>query len=303
MAGLQGMGSLAWHDDQLGTSLVTAAAVITSLKIQGKFSKEAISQLRIVIAGAGAAGIACGRTLRSAFRRLCPEFRDDQIIMTDSKGVLRTSRTDLSDEKREFAVNTDKRSVSDVIHGADVFIGVTTAGTLKLSEDDIRAMNPKPIIFCLANPDPEALPELIDSVRDDAICGTGRSDVKNQANNAGAFPGVLAGGLDVGAETLNLDMIVDAAFALAEIPFQSVPHDLQSLYGYELIPGHRDYATASAFDPRAHFAVARAVARRAHLSGLATFDFSAREAMYGPWFLENRLPHGLLKGSAALLGF
>lgn len=290
------MKRLVWHDDQQGTAGVVVASLLASLRIQGKLSPEAVRSLRIVIAGAGAAGIVCGRLIRRALRRICEDFRDDQIIMRDSRGLITTSRTDLSPEKRQFAVSTDLKDLDEVLKGADIFIGVTPVGSLKLTQEQVRSMAHRPVIFALANPDPEILPEEVEEVRDDAIVLTGRADRKNQANNSNKFPGTLAGGLDVGATVSTDDMALAAAFAAAEIPFEPVLSEIQSLYPYELIPGSRDYVVASAFDPRVHFRVAQAVAREAVRSAIATFPFD--EEGYAEWFYENRLQNAFVVPSS-----
>jgi malate dehydrogenase (oxaloacetate-decarboxylating)(NADP+) len=289
---LQGrLDRLIWHDDQQGTAMVTVAGLLTALKIQGKYTREAVKDLKIAIAGAGAAGIVCGRLIRQALRRICPEFSDDQVIMKDSRGLITESRKDLSAEKRQFAIRSDKTFEELLLEGVDVFIGVSPVGTFKMTLDQVRRMRPKPIIFGLANPDPEIFPEEVDGTRDDAVVFTGRSDYPNQGNNANAFPGTLAGGLDVGARLSTDDMALAGAFAMAEIPFEAILPDIQELMPYAFV-GSRKYAVASAFDPRVHFRVADAVARAAVAAGVAQFPFNHED--YARWFMENRLVHGFL---------
>jgi len=292
------LNRLIWHDDQQGTAMVTVAGLLSALKIQGKYTREAVRNLKIAIAGAGAAGIVCGRLIRRALRRICPEFRDDQIIMKDSKGLITASRKDLSREKAQFAIDSD-RTFEDLLEndGFDVFIGVSPRDTFKMTPDQVRGMREKPIIFALANPDPEILPEQIDEIRSDAVVFTGRSDRRNQANNSNAFPGTLAGGLDVGARLSTDDMALAGAFAMAEIPFEPVLSDVQSLFPYPLIPGDPHYAVASAFDPRVHYRVAEAVAREARRSGVAAFPFDGEG--YAEWFLQNRLKNAFVTPSSA----
>ncbi len=289
---------LIWHDDQQGTAMVTVAGLLAALKIQGKYSREAIRDLKIAIAGAGAAGIVCGRLIRQALRRICPEFRDNQIIMKDSRGLISKSRQGLSREKAQFAVDSD-RTFEHLLEtgGYDVFIGVSPVGTFKMTPDQVKGMREKPIIFALANPDPEILPEQVDEIRSDAVVFTGRSDRRNQANNSNAFPGTLAGGLDVGARLSTDDMALAGAFAMAEIPFEPVLSDVQSLFSYPLIPGDPNYAVASAFDPRVHYRVAEAVAREAVRSGVAAFPFDNEG--YAEWFLRNRLKNAFVTPSSA----
>jgi malate dehydrogenase (oxaloacetate-decarboxylating)(NADP+) len=147
----------------------------------------------------------------------------------------------------------------------------------------------------LANPNPEIMPEQVDEVRSDAVVFTGRADRKNQANNSNAFPGTLAGGLDVGASVTTDNMALAGAIAMAEIAFEPAPREVQDLYTQELTPGSRDYAVASAFDPRVHFRVAEAVAREAVRSGLAAFPFDTGDSQpYATWFLEQRLKNAFI---------
>lgn len=292
----QKLNRLIWHDDQQGTAMVVVASLLVGLKIQGKLNRESLRNLRIAVAGAGAAGIVCGRLIRKALRQFCPEFRDEQIIMKDSKGLITTSRKDLTSEKRQFAVNSDK-TFEELLAGVDVFLGVSPANTFKLTPAQIAGFNEKPVILALANPDPETLPEEVEAVRDDAVVFTGRSDRKNQGNNSNAFPGTLSGGLDVGAMISTDEMALTGAFAMAEIPFEPVLPEIQALFDYELIPGSRDYAVASAFDPRVHYRVAAAVAREAVRSGVAAFPFDGD--LYPEWFLEHRLENTFVKPKSA----
>lgn len=295
------LGRLVWHDDQQGTALVVVASLLAALKIQGKDSPQAIQNLRIAIAGAGAAGIVCGRLIRKALKRLCPDFDDDRILMQDSHGLIAKNRTDLTNEKRMFVVDTTFKTLQEAMshHPFDVFLGVSPVGTFRLGEDEVKNMGRNPIIMALANPDPEILPEEVEAIRQDAIVFTGRSDRKNQANNANSFPGILAGGLDGGATKSTDEMILEAAFAMANIAFEKVPEKVQSLYDYELKPGSRDYAIPTAYDPRVHFRVALAAARAAMKGAVDCRHLDERD--YAHWFWEARLRHALVMESPSVL--
>ncbi len=227
-----------FHDDQHGTAIVTLAALINALKLVNK----SMEQARIVINGAGAAGVAIARLLRKAGAEL--------IWMCDSKGILSTQRTDLTGEKREFAV-TQMGTLAGALVGADVFIGVSAPGVLSL--EMVRSMAKAPIIFAMANPIPEIQPELV--TKDVAVMATGRSDYPNQINNVLAFPGVFRGALDCRASTITTTMYLEAANAIAALV---KPSDLDSEH---IIP--------SVFDERVVTAVAGAVQRAARQEGIA----------------------------------
>ena len=227
-----------FHDDQHGTAIVTLAALINALKLVNK----SMEQARIVINGAGAAGVAIARLLRKAGAEL--------IWMCDSKGILSTQRTDLTDEKREFAV-TQMGTLAGALVGADVFIGVSAPGVLSL--EMVRSMAKAPIVFAMANPIPEIQPELV--TKDVAVMATGRSDYPNQINNVLAFPGVFRGALDCRASTITTTMYLEAANAIAALVKSS---DLDSEH---IIP--------SVFDERVVTAVAGAVQRAARQEGIA----------------------------------
>lgn len=287
------LGRLIWHDDQQGTAMVLVAAILVALRVQGKYSQDAIRNLNIRIAGAGAAGISCARLLYKALSNICPEFSRSRIMLRDSRGAITTGRKDLSPEKRVFAVNAQIQDDEAFLRDADIFIGVSPVGTFKLTPDQLRSMRPRRIIFAMANPDPEILPEEVDEVCSDAVCGTGRADRRNQANNSNSFPGVLAGGLDVGATVSTDDMALAGALAMAEVALAPVLAEVQALYDYELRPSSPCYLVPSAFDPRVHYRVAHAVGRAAVAGGVASFDFD--EAGYRDWFFHNRLSYGLIQ--------
>jgi len=227
-----------FHDDQHGTAIVTLAALFNALKLV----KKPMEEIRIVINGAGAAGVAIARLLKKAGA--------EKIWMCDTKGIISTSRTDLTDQKREFAVKA-QGSLAGAVQGADVFIGVSAPGVL--TPEMVRSMAKKPIVFAMANPIPEIQPELVKN--DVAIMATGRSDYPNQINNVLAFPGVFRGALDCRAATLTTTMYLEAAHAIASLVN---PQDLNA-----------EHIVPSVFDPRVAPAVASAVQRAAREEGVA----------------------------------
>ena len=227
-----------FHDDQHGTAIVTLAALLNSLKLLNK----SMAQVRIVINGAGAAGVAIARLLRKAGA--------ETICICDSKGILSNQRSDLTEEKREFAV-TQMGALAGALVGADVFIGVSAPGVLTL--EMVRLMAKDPIVFAMANPIPEIQPELV--TKDVAVMATGRSDYPNQINNVLAFPGVFRGALDCRASTITTNMCLEAAGAIAELV---KPSDLD-----------REHIIPSVFDARVATAVAGAVQRAARQEGIA----------------------------------
>jgi len=235
---LQQLDIPVFHDDQHGTAIVTLAALLNGLKLLNR----SMSQIRIVINGAGAAGVAIARLLRKAGA--------ENILICDSKGILSTQRSDLTEQKREFAVS-QMGTLAGALVGADVFIGVSVPGVL--TPDMVRSMAKDPIVFAMANPIPEIQPELV--TEDVAIIATGRSDYPNQINNVLAFPGVFRGALDCRATTITTTMYLEAAGAIAELV---KPSDLD-----------RDHIIPSVFDERVVTAVAGAVQRAARQEGIA----------------------------------
>ncbi len=263
------------HDDQHGTAVITAAALENALRVQGKIHESARNQLRIVMAGAGASGIACAKMIITALR-----IRKEQILMVDTKGVIRTGRGDFAEMpeyKRFFAQDTDIKTLAEALKGADVFIGLSGANTV--DQAMVASMADKPIIFAMANPDPEILPNLAHEARGsrkDLIIGTGRSDFPNQINNVLGFPFLFRGAIDVGAKRISKTMKVKAANALAELARQPVPAEVSSLYGADLVFGP-DYVVPKPFDPRVIDWVAPAVAEAAVLDSITTFPFDERQ--------------------------
>jgi len=249
-----------FHDDQHGTAIVTAAAMLNALDIQGKKIEEA----KIVCMGAGAAAIACMELLIK-----CGALRE-KIYMLDRKGVIHTRRDDINEYKQRFANNTDQRTLQDVITGADVFVGVS--GPDVLSADDVQLMAVNPVIFACSNPDPEIKPELAHAVRDDLIMATGRSDYPNQVNNVLCFPFIFRGALDVRASEINDQMKIAAVHAIREIAKLPVPDAVLKASGAESLEFGKGYIIPKPMDPRLLKKVAGAVARAAVETGVAQID-------------------------------
>ncbi|MDA9361099.1 NADP-dependent malic enzyme [Flavobacteriaceae bacterium] len=245
------------HDDQHGTAIISCAALLNALELADK----KISDVRIVISGAGAAAVSCTR-LYKAFGA-----RDENIIMTDSKGVIRKDRTSLTPEKKEFATAIDVHSLDEAMAQADVFIGLSMADIV--SVDMLKAMNANPIVFAMANPDPEIEYNLACSVRDDIIMATGRSDHPNQVNNVLGFPFIFRGALDVRATKINEAMKMAAVEALAELTKKPVPEQVNIAYQETNLSFGRDYIIPKPFDPRLIEEVPIAVAKAAIASGVA----------------------------------
>lgn len=249
-----------FHDDQHGTAIVTAAGMLNALEIQGK----ELAKARIVCLGAGAAAIACMELLIK-----CGAQRE-HIYMLDSKGVIHTRRDDLNEYKQLFANNTDKRTLTDVIEGADIFVGVS--GPNLLSPEELKLMAPNPVIFACSNPDPEIRPEVAMAARDDLIMGTGRSDYPNQVNNVLCFPFMFRGALDVRATAINDEMKVAAVEAIRQLAQEPVPDTVLQAAGVDSLTFGRDYIIPKPIDPRLCQRVARAVAEAAVESGAAKID-------------------------------
>lgn len=249
-----------FHDDQHGTAIVTAAGMLNALEIQGKKLEES----RIVCLGAGAAAIACMELLIK-----CGAQRE-HIYMLDSKGVIHTRRDDLNEYKQLFANNTDKRTLKDVIEGADIFVGVS--GPNLLNEDELKLMAPNPVIFACSNPDPEIKPEIAMAARDDLIMGTGRSDYPNQVNNVLCFPFMFRGALDVRATAINDEMKVAAVEAIRQLAKEPVPDSVLKAADVKELNFGRDYIIPKPIDPRLRSRVSRAVAEAAVKSGAAKIN-------------------------------
>lgn len=250
-----------FHDDQHGTAIVTAAGMINALEIQGKSIDKAV----FVCMGAGAAAIACMTMLVK-----CGAQREN-VYMLDRKGVIHTRRDDLNEYKALFANNTDKRTLQDVIKGADVFLGLS--GPDVLGADDVLLMADNPVIFACSNPDPEIKPELAHDIRKDIIMGTGRSDYPNQVNNVLCFPFIFRGALDVRASRINDEMKIAAVHALADLAKEPVPASVLAAYpNVSSLSFGPEYVLPKPMDPRLLPRVARAVAQAAIDSGVAAID-------------------------------
>jgi len=244
-----------FHDDQHGTAIITTAGLINTLELTGK----KVDEIKIVVNGAGAAGISCAKM----YRRLGVKH----IIMCDSKGVISKSRTDLNKYKAPFAVETEDKTLGDAIIDADMFLGLSSAGAL--SQEMVAKMAPEPIIFALANPVPEILPEEVLEVRDDVIMGTGRSDYPNQINNVLGFPFIFRGALDVRAKKITEGMKMAAAEALATLAKEPVPYYVKAAYHDENLAYGKKHIIPLPFNKEALIWVASAVAKAAVEEGVA----------------------------------
>ena len=247
-----------FHDDQHGTAIVTAAGLLNALELRGK----ELGESRIVCLGAGAAAI--------AILKLLVELgaAKGNIFVLDSKGVCHSDRDDLSIYKQEFAQKTNKRTLLDACEDADVFIGVSGANLL--DEASLLAMGPQPVVFAMANPDPEIKPEVALQVRDDVIMATGRSDYANQVNNVLCFPFMFRGALDVRASDINEQMKMAAVHAIRSLAKEPVPLEVVAAYdGVDHLEFGPDYIIPKPMDPRLLNRVAGAVARAAIESGVA----------------------------------
>ena len=255
-----------FHDDQHGTAIITAAGLINACLL----TKRELGDIKVVVNGAGAAAIACAELVKAM------GVRGDGITMCDRKGVIFKGRTDLDQWKSAHAVETEARTLADACVGADVFLGLSAAGALK--PEMVKTMADEPIIFAMANPDPEIRPEDAKAVRPDAIIATGRSDYPNQVNNVLGFPFIFRGALDVRATAINDEMKIAAANALAELAREPVPEEVAAAYGGRSQSFGRDYIIPAPFDPRLMEIVASAVAGAAMRSGVAQRPIADVEA-------------------------
>lgn len=246
-----------FHDDQHGTAIITAAGLINACLL----TKRNLANIRVVVNGAGAAAIACTELVKAM------GVRGDNVIMCDRKGVIHKDRTDLDQWKSAHAVDTDKRALAEAMEGSDVFLGLSAANVL--SPEMVKSMAKEPIIFAMANPDPEIAPPIAREARPDAIIATGRSDYPNQVNNVLGFPFIFRGALDVRATAINEEMKIAAAEALAELAREPVPEEVAAAYGGRSQSFGRDYIIPAPFDPRLMEVVASAVAEAAVRTGVA----------------------------------
>jgi len=246
-----------FHDDQHGTAIITLAALINALDI----SKKSIKDIKIVVNGAGASAMACTNLFKNN------GVIGKNIIMVDRKGVIYRGRDNLNQWKSAHAVETQHRTLEEAIKDADVFLGLSAKGVL--TKAMVKSMSQNPIIFACANPDPEITPEEINEVRQDAIVATGRSDYPNQVNNLIGFPYIFRGALDVRAKTINEDMKVAAAHAIAKLAREYVPDEVVAAMGGERPKYGKEYIIPSTFDPRLISVIPIAVAKAAIKSGVA----------------------------------
>ncbi len=247
-----------FHDDQHGTAIISGAALINACHITGRDLKE----VKVVFNGAGAAAVACGRLFKSL------GVKPENITMCDSSGVIYKGRQKgMNKYKEEFAVESERRNLSEALQGADVFVGLSVAGAV--TPEMVKSMAPKPIIFAMANPDPEILPDACRAVRPDCIVATGRSDFPNQVNNVLGFPSIFRGALDVRAKQINEEMKLAAVKALAELAREDVPESVSAVYQDKVFHFGADYIIPKPFDPRVLQKVAPAVAKAAIDSGVA----------------------------------
>jgi len=247
-----------FHDDQHGTAIITAAGLINAVHLTGR----EMSECRVVVNGAGASAIACLELVKAM------GIRSDKAIICDSKGVIYQGREEgMNQWKAAHAVDTEARTLAEAMVGADVALGLSVAGAF--TTEMIESMADSPIIFAMANPDPEISPEAVHAVREDAIVATGRSDYPNQVNNVLGFPYIFRGALDVRATTINEDMKIAAAQSLAELAREDVPDEVASAYAGQRPKYGRDYIIPAPFDPRLISHVPPAVAQAAMDSGVA----------------------------------
>ncbi|MBO7034339.1 malate dehydrogenase [Campylobacter jejuni] len=254
-AALQDLGIPVMHDDQHGTAIISTAGLMNAMEISGKKFKD----IKVVVSGAGAAGIASAKMYRN--------LGVENIILVDSKGVISKDRNDLTPQKLEFAVDSKEKTLKEVLKGADVFLGLSAP---KILDDEmVLSMAKDPVIFALANPTPEVMPEDVVRLRKDAIVGTGRSDYANQINNVLGFPFIFRGALDVRASKITENMKVAAAKALADLAKLPVSDAVKKAYNLSTLEFGRDYVIPKPFDERVKAAVSTAVAAAAVKDGVA----------------------------------
>ena len=256
-----------FHDDQHGTAITVAAAMLNGLKVAGKD----ISEVKLVASGAGAAALACLNLL------LKVGLKRENVFVTDLAGVVYEGRTELmDDDKRQYMQKTDARKLAEVMVGADVFLGLSAGGVLKA--DMVKQMAPRPVIFALANPNPEIAPEDAHAVRDDVIIATGRSDYPNQVNNVLCFPYIFRGALDCGATTITDEMEIAAVHAIADLAQAEQSEQVAAAYVGEKLTFGPEYLIPKPFDPRLMMKIAPAVAEAASQSGVAIRPIDDLEA-------------------------
>ena len=280
----ESLGIPVFHDDQHGTAIIAAAALLNALELTGKKA----SKVRVVFSGAGAAALSTAEH----FTRM--GITRDHLIFVDSKGVIHEGREEgMNEYKARFAVATDRRTLAEAMKGADVFLGLSVRGLV--TKEMVASMAKRPIIFALANPDPEITPEEVAETRDDVIMATGRSDYPNQVNNVLGFPFLFRGALDVRARAINPEMMVAATRALAELAKAAVPQSVAAAYGGEVFEFGPEYLIPKPFDPRVLLYVAPAVAKAAMDSGVARKGIDIEQ-------YEDRLKASLGPGGEVMRG-
>jgi len=245
------------HDDQHGTAIISAAALVNALEVVGKKADE----IKVVVSGAGAAAVSCTKLYQKI------GVKKENIVMLDSKGVIRADRENLSVSKKPFATKRDVTTLEDAMHGADMFLGLSVAGVLKPKM--LMSMAKNPIVFALANPDPEIEYKLAMKTRKDVLMATGRSDYPNQVNNVLGFPYIFRGALDVRATAINEEMKIAAVYALAKLTKEAVPEQVNITYNEKHLEFGRDYIIPKPFDSRLMEVIPVAVAKAAVASGVA----------------------------------
>ncbi len=255
-----------FHDDQHGTAIISGAGLINSLEITGK----KIDKIKLVVCGAGAAAISCSRLYLSL------GVRKENIVMVDTKGVINRKRKDLNKYKQEFITDRDIDTLAEAVEGADIFLGLSTANIM--SKEMLASMADNPIVFAMANPNPEISYEDAMATRSDLIFATGRSDYPNQINNVLGFPFIFRGALDVRASTINEEMKLAASKALAALAKESVPDSVLKAYNVDKLVFGKDYIIPKPLDPRLISCVASCVAKAAMDSGVARQPISDWEA-------------------------
>ncbi len=255
-----------FHDDQHGTAIIVAAAIINGLKLVGKN----LADVKLACSGAGAAAIACLDLLLNF------GLKKENIALTDSKGVVHQGRNELDPDKARFAAVTNSRTLSEIMANADIFLGLSQGGVV--TKAMVKSLASKPLILALANPEPEIRPELVKEVRSDALIFTGRSDYPNQVNNVLCFPFMFRGALDVGATTINEPMKVAAVKAIADLALLETTAAVASAYGGKKFAFGPEYMIPTPFDPRLIEYIAPAVAKAAMDSGVAERPIKDLEA-------------------------
>lgn len=250
------------HDDQHGTAIITSAGLLNALELNGKSIKD----LKVVVSGAGAAAVSCSRLYKYL------GVKAENLIMLDSKGVIREDRTDLNEYKREFATKRNIHALDEAIEDADMFLGLSMGGLLKPAM--LKKMAPNPVVFALANPEPEIDYNDAIATRSDIIMGTGRSDFPNQVNNVLGFPYIFRGALDVRATDINEEMKIAAAQALADLAKEPVPEVVNQAYNIQNLRFSKDYIIPKPSDPRLIAKIAPAVAKAAMDTGVARKDIT-----------------------------